>query len=50
MRQGVDRLLADMPADEDPLLDIVGQFDSGLGDLAERHDAYLAKWTGEAPH
>jgi hypothetical protein len=48
VRRGVDRLLAEVPLEEDPLWDIVGQFDSGLGDLAERHDEYLAKWLAEA--
>ncbi|MCC7354053.1 MAG: ribbon-helix-helix domain-containing protein [Anaerolineae bacterium] len=43
IRQGVDRLLAEVPAAEDPLSDIVGFFDSGQGDLAERHDAYLVR-------
>ena len=44
VREGVDRLLADVPAEEDPLWDIIGMFDSGLGDLAEKHDEYLFKW------
>ena len=48
VRQGVDRLLAEVPADEDPLWGIVGQFDSGLGDLSEQHDTYLARWTAKA--
>jgi hypothetical protein len=39
--QGVDRVLAEIPPEEDPLWDIVGMFDSGLGDLAEKHDEYL---------
>jgi hypothetical protein len=43
VRQGVDRVLADVPVEEDPLWQIVGTFDSGLGDLAEKHDEYLAQ-------
>jgi hypothetical protein len=43
VRQGVDRLLADVPPEEDPLLELIGMFDSGLGDLAEKHDEYLAR-------
>jgi hypothetical protein len=43
VRQGVDLLLEQLPAEEDPLLDIVGLYDSGLGDLAERHDEYLLR-------
>ena len=48
VRQGVDRLLADIPVEEDPLLDIVGMFDSGLGDLAEKHDDYLVQYEMES--
>lgn len=47
VRQGVDRLLADLPVEEDPLWDIVGLFDSGVGDLAEKHDEYLAQLIDE---
>jgi hypothetical protein len=43
IRQGVDRILADVAAEEDPLWNIIGTFDSGLGDLAEKHDEYIAK-------
>ncbi len=42
VRQGVDQLLVSLPVEDDPLLDIVGLGDSGLGDLAENHDQYLA--------
>lgn len=42
VRQGVDEVLAGVSAEEDPLADIIGLFDSGVGDLAERHDDYLA--------
>jgi hypothetical protein len=43
IRQGVDRILEEVPVEEDPLWKIVGLFDSGLGDLAENHDKYLAE-------
>jgi hypothetical protein len=43
VRQGVDLLLEQLPAEEDPLLDIVGLYDSGLGDLAEKHDDYIVR-------
>lgn len=43
VRQSVDMLLAEVPAEEDALSDIVGMFDSNVGDLAERHDDYLAE-------
>jgi len=38
VRQAVDGLLKDIPVEEDPLPDIVGLGDSGLGDLAEKRD------------
>jgi hypothetical protein len=41
VREGVDKLLHDLPPGEDALLDIVGVYDSGVGDLAERHDEVL---------
>ena len=43
VRQGVDRLLEETPIEEDPLWKIVGIMDSGVGDLAENHDEYLAE-------
>ncbi len=50
VRQGVDLLLAEAPADHDPLLDIVGMVEGGPPDLAEKHDEYLAKWIYEESH
>lgn len=47
VRRGVDMLLEGLPADEDPLLDIIGLYDSGQGDLAEKHDEYLVRSVGE---
>jgi len=47
VREGVDRLLGDVPAEEDPLWDIVGIFDSGLGDLSEKHDEYIVRTVRE---
>jgi len=43
VREGVDLFLKGLPPEEDPLLDLVGLFDSGAGDLAEKHDRYLAE-------
>lgn len=43
VREGVDRLLEDLPPEEDPLLEIIALYDSGVGDLAEKHDDYLAE-------
>jgi hypothetical protein len=47
VRQGVDRLLADVPIEEDPLWDIVGIVHHGPSDLSEKHDEYLTKWVLE---
>jgi hypothetical protein len=43
VRQGVDLLMDQLPAEEDPLLDIIGLYDSGHGDLAEKHDEHLSR-------
>ncbi|PKO20900.1 MAG: CopG family transcriptional regulator [Chloroflexi bacterium HGW-Chloroflexi-1] len=43
VRQALDNFLTEMPAEEDSLWNIIGSFDSGLGDLAEKHDEYLAR-------
>lgn len=43
IRQGVDLLVGETPPDHDPLLDIVGMFEGGPPDLAEKHDQYLAQ-------
>jgi len=50
IRQGVDHMLSEVPAEEDPLWNIIGTFDSGLGDLAEKHDEYLARLIHEENH
>jgi hypothetical protein len=47
VREGVDKLLNDLPPDEDPLLEVIGLYDSGQGDLAEKHDEYLAETVRE---
>jgi len=43
VRQGVDRLLAETPIEDDPLWDLVNLGESGAGDLAAEHDRYLAE-------
>lgn len=43
VRQGVDRLLVETPAEADPLWGIVALGNSGLRNLAEGHDEYLAE-------
>ena len=46
VRQGVDRLLVEMPIEDDPLWDIVNLGQSGVGDLAMEHDRHLAELAG----
>jgi hypothetical protein len=43
IRRGVDRLLAEVPAEEGPLWDIVGLVESGPSNLAEKYDEYVAE-------
>ena len=43
IRSAVNDWLAKQPVEDDPLLHIMGIGDSGLGDLAERHDDYLER-------
>lgn len=43
VRQGVDRLLLEIPVHDDPLWDVVNLGHSGLGDLAAAHDRYLTE-------
>jgi intracellular sulfur oxidation DsrE/DsrF family protein len=43
VREGVDHVLQETPVEEDPLWKIVGIMDSGVGDLAQNHDKYLAE-------
>lgn len=44
IRQGIDQLLADLSVEENPLFDIIGIGDSGLGDLSTNHDHYLIQF------
>ncbi|MEA1977095.1 MAG: CopG family transcriptional regulator [Chloroflexota bacterium] len=47
IRVGVDNLLQEVPPEEDPLLEVIGLFDSGIGDLSEKHDEYIAQMIEE---
>ena len=47
VREGVDQVLDETTPEEDPLMGIVGIFDSGLDDLAQKHDEHLARVMGE---
>ena len=43
IREGIVRLLKDLPLEEDPAMGLIGLGSSGKGDLSENHDRYLAK-------
>ncbi len=43
VRRGVDKLLTDVPPEQDPLLELIGIGRSGIRDLSENHDYYLAQ-------
>ena len=43
VRQALDNFLAEMPAEEDSLWNIIGIADGGPSDLSENHDKYLAE-------
>jgi len=50
IREGVDRIIRDAVAPEDRkrrALEVAGKYRSGIRDLAEKHDAYLAEDYGE---
>jgi hypothetical protein len=47
IRIGVDKLLQEVPPEEDPLLEVVGIYDSGIGDLSEKHDEYIVQMIEE---
>ncbi len=47
IRVGVDNLLQEVPPEEEPLLEVVGLYDSGIGDLSEKHDEYIAQMIEE---
>jgi hypothetical protein len=47
IRLGVDKLLQEVPPEEDPLLEVVGIYDSGIGDLSEKHDEYIVQMIEE---
>ena len=43
IREGVDMLLEGLPPDQDPLLEVLALYDSGIEDLAQKHDEYLVR-------
>ncbi len=45
IRESIEKLLKELPVDEDPAMGIIGLGGSGKGDISARHDKYLAKHT-----
>jgi hypothetical protein len=43
IRRGIDLLLNQVPAEEDPAYQMIGLFSSGLPNLAENHDEYIVQ-------
>lgn len=50
VRQGVDRILAEVPPEQDSLWDIVGMVKAGPSHVSEKHDEYLAQMTCDENH
>lgn len=44
IRRGVDRLLSELPLEDDPAMRIVALGHSSLGDLARNHDKYIVEF------
>lgn len=44
IREGVEKLLKELPLEEDPALEIIGIGSSGKGDLSAQHDRYIARY------
>ena len=44
VRRGVDRLLVDMPIENDPAMKLIGLGRSGKRNLARDHDRYLIRY------
>ena len=47
VREGVDKILEEVLPEENPLLEIIGIFDSGVGNLSEKHDEVLTNMIRE---
>ncbi len=43
IRDGIEKILRELPVEEDPAMGLVGLGSSGKGDLSEKHDRYIAK-------
>jgi hypothetical protein len=45
IRESIEKMLREIPVEEDPAMELMGMGGSGKGDMAERHDRYLIKYT-----
>jgi Ribbon-helix-helix domain len=41
IRDGIERLIAELPVEDDPAMGLIGIGKSGRRDLSEKHDKYL---------
>lgn len=42
IREGIEKFLKELPAEDDPAMGLMGLGNSGKGDLSDKHDKYLA--------
>lgn len=45
IRESVDKYLKELPVEEDAAMSLIGLGRSGKGDLSDKHDRYLARYT-----
>lgn len=45
IRESIEKMLREIPVEEDPAMELMGMGGSGKGDMAEQHDRYLMKHT-----
>lgn len=47
IRLSIDKYLCELPVGEDPAFGIIGLGKSGKGNISERHDEYLVKYSSK---
>lgn len=45
IRESIEKMLREIPVEEDPAMELMGMGSSGKGNMAEQHDQYLVKYT-----
>lgn len=45
IRESIEEYLKELPVEEDAAMGLVGLGSSGKGDLSDKHDRYLARYT-----